>query len=285
MGIIRIQLDSDDVKLANYDDKIVFRKHSIRLQNVIDNAKSLGYEIPDFWELRKLDSHLIIPLNDVLDKLDVFYFFGGTILSDNSFKTLNLVSQNYDSKQYGGSFGWTEYGVTGDGSSYISTEFNPSIGSNNFVTNGACIGGVLTKDSTSNIAQQRNFTSNSDASGHNTIRINNGSTEGYSNINSDSSTITTFDFSGTGLKSTVRINDLRVVSYNKSTNSEQRETVIGLSNSIQNLMKFTDVGNTYYTDFEYGAFFMGGKLTSTEMEQIRTAINNFYLSIGLLAIA
>lgn len=250
------------------DTNIVGFAYDTDYQAILDYATTQNYTLPSD-EQKLLQNQLLIDLKNagVWNKLDTFANFatdGSTQFALIDWKRL---------VQYNASTGPTftsNEGFTGNGtSSYIDTNFNPTIGSNNYLQNNASrylymymASGTSALDGVTT-AGFNNMTRNSTAN----QRIN--STVGLTGGN--------FDFNATrGMKSIHRTSSLNVTLFNDNTASTPQRT--SLSTSLRPENQFILRSGGLYGAHEVSMYAMGANLVS-ENAAFVTAYNTYINSL------
>jgi hypothetical protein len=110
-------------------------------QAVLDYATTQGYTLPSSGQ-QALQNQLVVDLKDggIWSKLDTFGVFATD--GDSDFALIDWIRLTDYTAVNSPTF-TTNDGFSGNGTSaYIDTNFNPTIGTNNFTLNDACFGGV-----------------------------------------------------------------------------------------------------------------------------------------------
>jgi hypothetical protein len=293
MNIKRILLGSiQDFQLGKFQNSVVFRKHSERLQNVINYAVSQGYAKPDFDYLQKIDTYLI-SIESVLNKLDLFYLFAG--LADRQFKCINIVNPLKYEATENGSLTWSNSGVAGNGTdAYLDTNFQANLdtsGSQKYVLNGASRGFLISDFSETWSGYEALVDSDSATGSSNIYNI---LSEVSANINSPASSLSWLDndvFKQIGFV-TISRNSNRIVNFYHNGTFIQSDTIgaTSLASTNQTIFKAIletspSVFETVFSKIGLGFYFMGAGLNSADITLLKTQTNLFYTSIGLTPIA
>ena len=109
-------------------------------QAVLNRAVALGFNLP-LAPQQIIQNNLVLALKagGIWNKLDVLYIFANNALNGFEFARLNWKNPNVNLATLINPLTFTaNQGFTGNGSgSYINTNFNPAIGTNNYVLNNA----------------------------------------------------------------------------------------------------------------------------------------------------
>jgi hypothetical protein len=234
-------------------------------QAVLDYATGLGYTLPSLGQQIKQNKLLSdLKIAGIWNKLDTFGVFATDGSSDFAlidWKKLALYTQ-FNSPTFS-----TNGGFTGNGtSSYISTNFNPTIGTNNYVLDNASRffwldNRISTGGWEGTTTLSTNFSRNL---GSGSITINNGTT----------SITNASTFNVDGWHSINRVSSLNV---NIFVNLIQSNGV-SLSTSIFNSNQFILRNGTAYNNARFRIYGMGASL-STENTAFYNAINTYLTSL------
>jgi hypothetical protein len=225
-------------------------------QAVLDRGTALGYTLPSYSQ-QILQNNLLTAMKSsgVWAKLDVFYNFAND--GSAEFGTLNWKSpttrqctfetspSNFISNQ----------GIQGTGLGFISTNFNPTIGTNNYVQNNASrflymyaagassnvsLDGILLNTRNSMLRQLTSAQ-----------RINQAATN----------TNPTFDYNSTrGMKSIHRTNATNVELFNGTTQESRTLASSTMENSVQTILKASS--STVFATHTVSMYAMGASLVS-----------------------
>ena len=222
---------------------------------VLDRGTALSYTLPTLAQ-QKLQNTLLMNMkaDGVWAKLDVFYNFANN--GSQEFGTLNWKSPTTRQSTLVGSPNFiSNQGIQGTGTSYIDTNFNPTIGTNNYVQNNAsrCLymytAGVSTNVSLDGILlNTRNSITRANSSGQ---RINQAATN----------TSPLFDYNSTrGMKSIHRTNSTNVELFNGTTQESRIVLSSAMENSVQTILRGTSA--TVFATHTVSMYGMGASLVS-----------------------
>lgn len=224
-------------------------------QAILDRATELGYTLPTL-EQQNLQNTLLINMkaDGVWAKLDVFYNFANN--GSQEFGTLNWKSPTTRQSTLIGTPNFiSNQGFQGTGTSYINTNFNPTIGTNNYVQNNASryvymyTAGVSTNVSLDGILlNTRNSITRSSSPAQ---RIN----QAALNIAPN------FDFTATkGMKSIHRTNSTNVELFNDTTQGSRTVLSSAMENSVQTILRGSSA--TVFATHTISMYAMGASLVS-----------------------
>jgi hypothetical protein len=234
-------------------------------QAVLNYATSLGYTLPSLSQ-RVKQNQLILDLKSAgvwakLDTLAVTATDGSSNFALIDWKKLSLYTA-VNSPTFS-----TNGGFTGNGtSSYIDTNFNPSIGTNNYKLNDAGrfiwvdnLGATLTLDGTTTV--RNNSTANSAT---NSFRINQDTASNSSTVN----------LAGVGFKSVNRISNTSCVAFNNLTRTDTLSVSVIIANVNQWILRHTAV----YGNSRIRFYAMGSSLV-TQNTAFYNAVNTYLTSL------
>jgi hypothetical protein len=161
----------------------------------------------------------------------------------------------------------TNGGFTGNGTSaYIDTNFNPSIGTNNYTLNDA-----------SRFAWVDNIGANNQIDGTNTIRntmsINNATSAGRINQDTTAQNIAV-NFLGNGFKAINRISNTSCVFFNNTTRTDTTSVSVIVSNATQWILRQA----SNYGNSRIRFYAMGSSLVSQNTD-FYNAVNTYMTTI------
>lgn len=222
---------------------------------VLDRGTALSYTLPTLAQ-QKLQNTLLMNMktDGVWAKLDVFYNFANN--GSQEFGTLNWKSPTTRQSTLIGTPNFiSNQGFQGTGTSYIDTNFNPTIGTNNYVQNNASryvymyTAGVSTNVSLDGILlNTRNSITRSSSSAQ---RIN----QAALNITPN------FDFTATkGMKSIHRTNSTNVELFNDTTQGSRTVLSSAMENSVQTILRGSSA--TVFGTHTISMYGMGASLVS-----------------------
>ena len=223
---------------------------------VLDRGTALSYTLPTLAQ-QKLQNKLLMDMkaDGVWAKLDVFYNFANN--GGAEFGTLNWKSPTTRQSTLVGSPNFiSNQGIQGTGTSYISTNYNPTLaGPNKYVQNNASRYFYLFADGVSTDISL-DGTSSTTANG---IRRANIASQ---RINQSTASLNTaFDFTGTkGMKSIHRTNSTNVELFNDTTQGSRTATSATLGNSIQFVLR--GGSTTVFATHTVSMYAMGESLVS-----------------------
>jgi hypothetical protein len=232
-------------------------------QAVLDRGTALGYTLPTDGQKIKQNQLLVnLKANGVWAKLDVFYNFAND--GSSGFATLNWKSPTTRQCTLVASPNFiTNQGFQGTGTSYISTNFNPSIGTNQYTLDNA---------SRYIYMYQGVNSANVSLDGTSSTTINGIRRELSTSQRINQSTNITslpFDFTITrGMKSIHRTSNVNVSLYNDTIGAN----LGALSVSIQNSAQFILRGNnlTTFGTHTISMYAMGSSLVSENTNFVNT---------------
>lgn len=222
---------------------------------VLDRGTALSYTLPTLAQ-QKLQNKLLMDMkaDGVWAKLDVFYNFANN--GSQEFGTLNWKSPTTRQSTLIGTPNFiSNQGFQGTGTSYIDTNFNPTIGTNNYVQNNASrYIYMYTAGVSSNVSLDGIFlnTRNSITRASSTAQ----------RINQVATTITpAFDYNSTkGMKSIHRTSNTNVELFNDTTQGSRTATSATMENSVQTILRGTSA--TVFATHTVSMYAMGESLVS-----------------------
>ena len=242
-------------------------KFSADYQAILDRSTTLGYTAPSAAQ-QILQNTLVTDLKTagVWDKLDVFYVFATD--GDSDFATLNwkAPSSHQVTKINSPTF-TADSGFTGDGSSsYLDTNFDPSVSGVNYTLNDASI------SIWNNTFVLNNFITGVESSTFNCIRMS--STSANQRINMGSSAALTpvanLSDSSKKLRQLNRTSSTNVTAFIDTTST----THSGASTSIATQNQLILRSSPFYSSTEVAFFGMGASLVS-ENADFYSALNTY----------
>ena len=238
-------------------------KYDADYQAVLNYATTQGYTLPSD-EQKLLQNQLLIDLKDsgVWNKLDTFANFatdGGSNFALIDWKRVSLLTA-VNSPTF-----TTNEGFTGNGtSSYINTNFNPSIGTNNYTLNNASRY-IYTLNVVALFDGIESSVENRIASSGTSQRIN----QGTGTINS------AYSFSiGAGMRSIHRTSSTNVELFSGTTQASRTAT----SSSVVNANQLISRSSTTYSANRVCMYAMGSSMI-TENTDFVNAYNTYLNSL------
>lgn len=242
-------------------------------QAVLNRATVLGYTLPTASQRIKQNTLLLaLKAGGIWTKLDVLYIFANDGGSD--FGTLNWKAPTLNQATLINSPTFTSnQGFTGNGtSSYINTNFNPAIGTNNYVLNNASRNIFVRTQSVSASTLDGVSSGNSNASvGVNTtlLRINQGAT----------SILTTADYSGNNvLKSIHRKSVSNIEIFVGTTQTSRTFNSVSVASESQLILARGVSVTGSYGGSQVSLYSMGASLVSENTAYVN-AINTYITSL------
>jgi len=240
-------------------------------QAVLTHATSLGYALPSSSQQAK-QNKLLVDLKSagVWNKLDVFYCFAND--GGDNFATLNWKSPSTRqiTKVSTPNF-ITNQGYQGTGVSYLSTNFNPTIGTNNYVQDNASRNIYLYAEGVSADVGLDGTTSTTS----NGIRRASAANQ---RINQRTSSLSSaVDFTATKeMKSIHRTSSTNVECFNGTTQASRTATSAALANSVQFVLRGPN--STTFGTHTISMYSMGSNLVS-ENTAYTTAFETYLNSL------
>lgn len=244
---------------------------------VMTRATTEGFTLPSEAIQRACDKHLReMKASGMWDELDVYYLFSYNDLALQNFSLINWKNPSGDLITTHGGITYTVGGWEGNNiDGYIDTLFSPADGTNNYLVNDACIGGV-TYNST--VGGARPFIGALSS----LVRIYlNGS--GNHRINTNENLLATVDMQGEGLKLMTRTSSTSVFLVNKGVQTTLASNSAGMPAS-GNTLFFLRIGANYGTNI-ISSGFMGGAITFAQSQAYRSSFNEFLSKRQLTPIA
>jgi hypothetical protein len=241
-------------------------------QAVLDRGTALSYTLPTLAQQKK-QSFLLTSLKSigVWAKLDVFYNFAND--GSSGFSTLNWKAPTLRQCTFVSTPTFiTNQGLQGTGTSYISTNFNPTLGGpNQYVRDNASRYIYLYAEGVSSDVSLDGQTSTT------TNGIRRASTASQ-RINQTTSTLNAvFDFTGVrGMKSIHRTSGSNVELFNDTTQASRTATSGTLGNATQLVLRGTST--TVYATHTVSMYAMGASLVSENTDFVN-AYNTYINSI------
>jgi len=240
-------------------------------QAVLNYAVSLGYTLPSASQQAK-QNKLLVDLKSagVWNKLDVFYCFAND--GGDNFATLNWKSPSTRQITKVSSPNFiVNQGYQGTGLSYLSTNFNPTIGTNNYVQDNASRNIYL-------YAAGVSADVSLDGSTSTTINgIRRASTTAQRINQSTSSLSSAVDFTATKeMKSIHRTSSTNVECFNGTTQSSRTATSAALANSAQFVLRGANLAT--FGTHTVSMYSMGASLVA-ENTAYTTAFETYINSI------
>ena len=247
---------------------------------VLDRGTALSYTLPTLAQ-QKLQNTLLMNMktNGVWAKLDVFYNFAND--GSSGFGTLNWKAPTLRQCTFVSTPNFiTNQGLQGTGTSYISTNFNPTLGGpNKYVQNNASRYFYLYQNS---VSTNVSFDGGNSASVNGISRANVDSQR----INQGSSTLigiptNAFDFTAVkGMKSIHRTSSTNVELFNDTTQGSRTATSVALTSGPNNTIQFVLRGTstTVFATHTVSMYAMGESLVSENTDFVN-AYNTYINSI------
>jgi hypothetical protein len=222
---------------------------------VLDRGTALSYTLPTLAQ-QKLQNTLLMNMktDGVWAKLDVFYNFANN--GSAEFGTLNWKSPTTRQSTLVGSPNFiSNQGIQGTGTSYITTNFNPTIGTNQYTLNDASRYFYLRQNGVSANVSFDGTTSTTvngirreSAQAH---RINQGTTS----INA------LFDYTGDiGMKSIHRTSALNVELFNGTSQASRTALSVAIASAAQFILRGSNT--TVFATHTVSMYAMGASLVS-----------------------
>lgn len=265
--------DKNYIKIVNNKTYYGTYPFTIELSSILNRANSLGYTIPTFSTLRAMDVHIRnMKTFGVWDKLDVYFEFAYNNTGLANFSLINWKKPESNLAVPSGALNYTTAGWVGNGTStYLDTNFNPTVGTNNYVLNSACR--FFTVSAITGTAVNLDGTigsvNNAWGSGASQLRINGGG-------NSPSPLI-----AGVGFRAIARDSSTACRIHVKNVITPVTATSSSLLNANQLLFR----SNTVYSNDSISNYAMSSSLSDTELQNVRTSYNTYLTSVGLTALA
>jgi hypothetical protein len=235
-------------------------------QAVLNYATTQGYTLPSSGQ-QALQNQLVLDLKNggIWSKLDTFGVFATD--GDSDFALIDWIRLSDYTAVNSPTF-TTNDGFSGNGTSaYIDTNFNPTIGTNNFTLNDACFGGVK-NISVSNAGYLIGTTTSNQNLLRGSVSNNNRINQGSNNF------VPQADFSNFNFVAIHRDSSLGgAFSYDNTIT-----TAIATSTSIPNSNQFILRAGNAYSNFGARMYFSGSNLIS-ENTDFFNAWNNYYTSL------
>lgn len=266
--------DKNYVKIAADKSYYGVYPYTTELLNIVNAANSLGYTLPNFSTLRSMDA-LIRSMKSALiwDKLDIYYQFAYNNGSLANFSLINWKNPSSNATT-GGTMVYGTTGYTGNGTTgFINTNFNPTVGTNNFTQNSASRTMVVASNTT---------TGSLDGTLTGVVNRMNATTTNAHRINANANMAASVNMGGTGLKMAVRTDASNMFFVNNST-----QTTGTLASSAPTNASFTILLNTAtaFGTATVSNYFIGSALTYTDSQNFRTIYNNYLQKQSLPQIA
>jgi len=244
-------------------------------QSVLDYATTQGYTLPSVSQ-QALQNQLVINLKaaGVWSKLDTFAVFATD--GDSDFGLIDWIRLSQYTAVNSPTF-ITNVGFQGNASSsYINTNYNPTLGTN-FLQNDAAIG-IYTYDNPYKVNQfvYGNIISSNRISGN----WNNAGTANYFRLNDNNSSFPVNRISNNGLITINRTSGTNVEVYNGNSLFETSSvSSSGLPNGdIYILATNSTSGSILYAENKISMYFMSSEISS-EISNLNTSVNSYMSSI------
>lgn len=246
------------------------------LQAVLNYADANGITKPDNSLLFSMN-RLIIDLkaNGGYSQNDVFLLFLNNNVNLANFARIcwkRLILVDVYNCTFSPSKGFVTY--PNNVNAYIDTLFNPVTASGNYTANSAHLGGIVSEVLSGNA----NFTGLQTTNFRNFIQIG---TVLNQRINSTIAFTPTFDFSGSGFKMMNRTSSSNLIVQNRGTQDTRTQS----QNSFISEKQMIGKAGSNFGAMNFGAFTMGGALTSTQITNRRNAYITYLNDIGLSTLA
>lgn len=234
----------------------VFTSFDIDYQAVLDKGTILGYTLPtDEQKIKQNQLIINLKANGIWEKLDVFYNFANN--GSSGFATLNWKNPNIRQCTLVASPNFIlNQGFQGTGTSYISTNYNPTLGGINLYT--------LDNASRYIYMYQAGVSANVSLDGTNSTTINGIRRELSTSqrINQSTNVLSLgFDFTATrGMKSIHRTSNVNVSLYNDTIGANLGALSVSVSNSTQLILRGNNI--TTYGTHTISMYGMGASLVS-----------------------
>jgi len=237
------------------DTEIVGLSFDADYQAVLDRATTLGYTLPTI-EQQNLQNTLLLSMkaDGVWAKLDVFYNFANN--GSIEFGTLNWKSPTTRQSTLIGSPNFiSNQGIQGTGTSYISTNFNPTIGTNQYTLNDASRYFYL---------RQNGVSANVSFDGTSSTTVNGIRRENVQahRINQSTTSINAlFDYTGDiGMKSIHRTSALNVELFNGTSQASRTALSVAIASTPQFILRGSN--STVFATHTVSMYAMGASLVS-----------------------
>ena len=226
---------------------------------VLDRGTALSYTLPTLSQ-QKLQNKLLMDMkaDGVWAKLDVFYNFANN--GGAEFGTLNWKSPTIRQCTFTGVPNFlSNQGIQGTGTSFISTNFNPTLGGpNQYTQNNASRYFYLYNEGVGGAGTSVSLDGTTSTTVNGTSRISTSSqriNQGTSALNS------TFDFTGVrGMKSIHRTSSTNVELFNDTTQGSRTATSQAVGNSNQLILRGSST--TIFATHTVSMYAMGASLVA-----------------------
>ena len=243
------------------------------LQAVLDFADSQGITKPDNSLLFAMNRMLIgLKANAGYANYDVFLLFLNNNVNLADFARIcwkRLILVDVYNCTFLPTRGFATY--PNNINAYIDTFFNPVTAGGNYTANSAHFGGIVSSQYSSGNA---NFTGLETTNFRNFLQVG---TALNQRINSTIAFTPTFDYSGVGYKMMNRINSTDLIVQNRGVQSTRTQS----QNSFISEKQMIGRAGSNYGAMDFGAFTMGGALTSQEIINQRDVFKTYLTDIGL----
>lgn len=255
---------------------VSFNKGSVILeteyQAILDRATVLGYTLPSYSQ-QLLQNQLLASMKSsgVWNKLDVFYNFANN--GSAGFGTLNWKAPTLRQCTFVSTPNFiTNQGLQGTGTSYIITNYNPTLGGpNQYVQNNASRYIYLYQEGVSSDVSLDGQNSTTTNGTRRTSTVSQRINQGTASLNS------VFDFTGTrGMKSVHRTSGTNVELFNDLTQGSRTSTSTAVGNAIQFVLR--GGSTTVYATHTVSMYAMGASLVA-ENTNFVNAYNTYINSI------
>ena len=244
-------------------------------QAVLNRATALGYNLPSASQQIKQNTLLLdLKAGGIWNKLDVLYIFANNATNGFEFARLNWKNPNVNLATLINPLTFTaNQGFTGNGSSsYINTNFNPAIGTNNYVLNNASRHIFVRNQSVAFTTLDGVSSGNQNASvGINTtlLRINQGAT----------SILTSADFLGSNvLKSIHRTSATNIELFVATTQTSRTLTSVSVASESQIILARGVSVTGSYGGSQVSLYSMGANLVAENTAYVN-AFNTYINSL------
>jgi hypothetical protein len=247
------------------------------LQAVLDFADANGITKPDNSLLFAINRFIIkLKNNGAYSKMDVFLLFLYNNVNLINFSRIcwkRLILVDIYNCGFSPTRGFTTY--QNNVNAYIDPLYNPVTNGVNYTATSAHIGGVVSFQYSSGGAV---FSGQIDQNFRNLLSLANSN---ISRINSSGSLSAAFDYAGVGFKILNRLDSTNLIVQNRANQETRTQT----QNLFENRQQTIGRMNASYGAMDFGAFTMGGALTSSQITTTRQAYIEYLNEIGLSTLA
>lgn len=252
------------------------RRLLVQTDAIFNRALSLGYEVPDEDGKHAINNHIRDMIRiGIWDKLDIYFNFAYNNTTLSGFSLINWKNPSGALAVANGGVTYEEGGFLGNNTNgFIDTGFNPSTGTNHYLLNDACFGGV-TYNSTVGGARPLIGVASSTA-----VRMYLNSS-GNHRINTIDNLPSGVDMQGEGFKLMTRTSSTSIFLVNKSVQTTLASNSVAYPN---NTLLFLRIGGNYGSNI-ISCGFAGAAITYNQSQLFRESYNNYLNRKGLLSIA